>query len=90
MPEINGRVCIGCGACEYVCPADVYRMSDKKMPYIAYPEDCISLGGCFTCIKACPVGAIEHKDHFDKLRMEFAPAFAWEIQKKAWGLIKEE
>jgi NAD-dependent dihydropyrimidine dehydrogenase PreA subunit len=90
MPKINGRVCIGCGACVHICPADVYRMSENKMPFIAYPEDCISVRGCWLCIRSCPVEAISWKDHFDKFRKEFSPAYAWEERKRAWGLIEDK
>jgi len=88
MPEINLELCMGCGVCEYVCPNDVIRMRGQTA-YVEYPEDCVSIRNCWTCLKACPVGAIGWKDHTDKIRVEFTSRFAWEERKRAWGISME-
>jgi len=84
MPQIDTRLCIGCGACEFMCPADVYRIGKAEKAYMAYPEDCIGL--CWLCVQRCPVDAISWKDHTEKRKREFSPAFAWEQRKLAWGI----
>ena len=89
MPKIDGRLCIGCGACEYICPADVIRTKRKKA-YVAYPEDCLSVLNCWLCVHRCPVRAISWADHRDKVKKEFTPGFAWNERKRAWGIDCEE
>lgn len=51
---INPISCTGCGLCEKVCPADLFRMGDGVMT-IAYPADCCN---CLQCKYVCPVDAI--------------------------------
>lgn len=46
--------CIGCGACEVVCPHRVFVVADKKAQIVAQ-DLCIE---CGACSKNCPVAAI--------------------------------
>jgi NAD-dependent dihydropyrimidine dehydrogenase PreA subunit len=85
MPKINGSLCIGCGACEYICPADVIRMKGEKA-YVAYPEDCISTASCRVCERRCPVQAISWVNYRSLGKKEFSPFFSWEERKQAWGI----
>ncbi len=56
IQEINPRLCIGCGVCEAVCPADVIRMSETTgKAVISYAKDCWT---CYNCEIDCSVGAI--------------------------------
>lgn len=52
---IDSEKCIGCGKCGLVCPGSLIKMNDKKA-YIKYPKDC---WGCTSCVKECPVNAVE-------------------------------
>jgi len=52
-PEVKNNICIGCGKCKDVCPANAISMKDKK-PYIDR-KSCIK---CFCCQEFCPKGAI--------------------------------
>jgi len=52
--EINRLCCVGCGACESVCPGSLIRVRDG-VAYIDNPERC---WGCAACVKDCPVQAI--------------------------------
>jgi thioredoxin reductase (NADPH) len=57
-PEIDPRICIGCGACVIACPEQdahpVLGLIKDKAKLIG-PSNCIGHGACKT---ACPVGAI--------------------------------
>lgn len=58
-PDIDPRICIGCGACIAACPEQdshpVLGLIRNKAKLIG-PSDCIGHGACKT---ACPVGAIK-------------------------------
>lgn len=62
---INQELCIGCGACEAVCPEieSKERGFFKCIKYIngKYIIDCESCNNCGECVKICPVKAIEYK-----------------------------
>ena len=58
--EIYKEVCISCGACEQICPTDVFRIGSDGYPYTAYPDDCQA---CFLCEWDCPVNAIRISVH---------------------------
>lgn len=45
--------CIGCGACQSMCPQ---RCIEEGTPYKIEQEHCLHCGSCF---ETCPVGAIE-------------------------------
>lgn len=53
--RINKEKCIGCGKCTQVCPGSLICIKEKKA-HMKYPKDC---WGCVSCVKECPVGAIE-------------------------------
>jgi adenylylsulfate reductase subunit B len=53
--RINKDKCIGCGKCTEVCPGTLIALRDKKA-VMEYPRDC---WGCVSCVKECPMGAIE-------------------------------
>jgi coenzyme F420 hydrogenase subunit beta len=55
------RLCIGCGACKYICPASNITLSDILNEGI---RPIISSGNCTDCVKCvsvCPGAAIEHR-----------------------------
>lgn len=53
--RINKEKCIGCGKCTEICPGTLIALCDKKA-VMKYPRDC---WGCVSCVKECPMGAIE-------------------------------
>ena len=53
--RINGEKCIGCEKCTVVCPGTLIGIEDNKA-VMQYPRDC---WGCVSCVKECPMGAIE-------------------------------
>ncbi len=53
--RINETHCIGCGRCTEVCPGTLIELKEKKA-VMRYPKDC---WGCVSCVKECPVGAID-------------------------------
>ena len=54
--NIDPNICIGCGRCHDVCPGTLIKINEQKKAYIKYPKDC---WGCTSCIKECPVHAIQ-------------------------------
>lgn len=52
---INKQKCVGCGRCQNVCPGSLIKIDESGKAYIKYPKDC---WGCTSCIKECPVHAI--------------------------------
>lgn len=53
--RMNEARCIGCGRCAEVCPGTLIELQNKKA-VMCYPKDC---WGCVSCVKECPVGAID-------------------------------
>lgn len=53
-PTVYTKKCIGCGACETVCPAGAISIVEKKS--VINKKTCI---GCASCIAACPHGAMD-------------------------------
>lgn len=53
---INKEKCVGCKKCKEVCPGNLIKTDENGKAYIKYPKDC---WGCTSCIKECPVYAIE-------------------------------
>ena len=53
--RMNEARCIGCGRCAEVCPGTLIELQNKKA-VMCYTKDC---WGCVSCVKECPVGAID-------------------------------
>jgi len=51
--QTNDQECIGCGACEEICPVDAVKLKDEKA--VVDLDWCI---GCGVCAVSCPTGAI--------------------------------
>ena len=58
-PYVDEKICIGCGTCMAVCPAEpvVFQVGDKSQ--VIHPEACTQ---CYECVESCPVQAIELDD----------------------------
>lgn len=52
MIKIEIDKCVGCGACEQVCPSEALKIVDKKA---VVNSNCVH---CVTCVKYCKLGAI--------------------------------
>ncbi len=83
-PEFkNVKLCISCGRCVSVCPADAVRMKDEHPEFIF--EECI---GCAECITNCPTGALrilwnETSDNLQEKMAETALAVVNNKRNKA-------
>lgn len=53
---IDQSVCVGCGACEGVCPVTAISADGDK--YKIDPDKCTD---CGACAEVCPVSAIAKK-----------------------------
>lgn len=56
IKSIDEIRCTGCGLCEMICPADLFRLDEEahKMK-IVYQADCCN---CLQCKYICPVDAL--------------------------------
>lgn len=56
---VNPKKCIGCSACEEVCPVQAIKVDTMSLPVIAKIDfnKCLSFKGqnCDNCVKECPV-----------------------------------
>jgi uncharacterized protein (DUF362 family)/NAD-dependent dihydropyrimidine dehydrogenase PreA subunit len=55
-PELLPGLCIKCGRCQKICPADAIEITSNGATF--NKNRCIS---CFCCMEVCPVDAIEMK-----------------------------
>ena len=55
---IDQNKCRGCRKCINICPGNIIRINDSGKAYLKRKEDCWS---CVSCVKECPVSAIELK-----------------------------
>jgi len=56
-PVVDDELCIGCGACEEICPA-VFEVGDDGISRVIDPEGCGAAGCCEEAAEECPVEAI--------------------------------
>lgn len=63
MIQVDKDKCIGCKACEQVCPADAVRVIDRKA---CVNDNCVH---CVTCIKYCKFNAISEGPVAEKTLM---------------------
>jgi coenzyme F420 hydrogenase subunit beta len=77
----NWRLCVGCGACAYICPEGkiylVDRINDGIRPVLTNDE----CSGCDDCLKVCPGYQMVHSG----ISVNGSPA----IIMKEWGSILE-
>ena len=68
IAEVDEAVCIGCGACEEICPFGAIEMKEEEREFEeimlrvrkSYVNP-ILCKGCGACIPECPVGAMKQK-----------------------------
>jgi ferredoxin len=53
---VDKNKCIGCGACEAICPHNAIKLVNGKSTIDS--KKCVS---CGTCVNVCPVSAITNK-----------------------------
>lgn len=58
-PGVEKEICVGCGKCASVCPANAIRI-ENNLPIIDRKK-CIK---CFCCQEFCPKGAMKVKRTF--------------------------
>jgi ferredoxin len=59
-PVVDQELCIGCGACEEICP-DVFQVGDDGFSHVIAADPaaaCAAAGCCEEAVEECPVDAI--------------------------------
>jgi Pyruvate/2-oxoacid:ferredoxin oxidoreductase delta subunit len=59
LPLLDDALCIACGDCVLLCPADCLEMAGA-VPWLPRPDDCVS---CGLCAAVCPTNAIKMALH---------------------------
>lgn len=54
--RVDEELCIGCGACEEICP-EVFQLGDDEKSHVI-AQECDSAACCEDAAESCPVGAI--------------------------------
>lgn len=82
---VDWRLCLGCGACSYICPQQQIQLKDRIetgiRPHRTKPRDC---GTCDECLQVCP----SHSVDFGELKSR--PDYKCSVDKKTesdWGAI---
>ena len=57
LDRLMADLCIGCGKCSRICPAEAIEMKDEHPVWIK--ETCFM---CFGCLRLCPTAAIRYGD----------------------------
>ncbi len=57
---VDQELCIGCGACEQLCP-QVFKLGDDGKSHVI-AQECDSAGCCEEAADSCPAGAISIED----------------------------
>ena len=55
--KINKELCIACGLCEKICPADAIYVLESNKRQIDNSACLV----CYSCLKSCPTGAIRYR-----------------------------
>ncbi len=82
---VEWRLCLGCGACSYICPEQKIELADVAdegiRPLVAN-EDC---GGCADCLEVCPALVNDHRNLLEQdgliaeIKTAYGPALEiWE------------
>lgn len=82
---VDWRLCLGCGACAYICPDRKIQLAEllnEGVRPIVTDEEC---GTCRECLDVCPAyesdlrAGLERKDLLPELKASFGPVLeAWE------------
>lgn len=56
-PIVNPEICIGCGACEGICP-EVFKLTDGKSQVVQMEDYIAYQGKIQQAVDSCPVQAI--------------------------------
>jgi coenzyme F420 hydrogenase subunit beta len=62
---VEWRLCLGCGACAYICPEQKIRLLDFVEEGIRPVVETNNCGSCTHCLEVCPAYENDHtaKDH---------------------------
>jgi coenzyme F420 hydrogenase subunit beta len=55
------RLCLGCGACAYICPKDQIRLVDFFKEGVRPVVDATACGSCTQCLDVCPSYENDHR-----------------------------
>ena len=77
---VDWRLCLGCGACAYICPEDQVRLVDffaEGIRPVVERNDCV---GCRQCLDVCPAVQSDFRSDDFQPGLDFPDSFT-----KEWG-----
>jgi len=86
---VDWRLCVGCGACAYVCPSQAVRLHDFLEEGIRPIVDEQHCSSCQDCLKVCPGVESDFRPDVSAQRALDQPTMPLRTFEKEWGPVLE-
>src|ERR1035437_5003299 len=79
---VDWRLCLGCGACAYICPEQKVKLMDFFAEGIRPVADTIDCGNCRLCLDVCPAVSSDFRSTDQESSLNKRDSFT-----KEWGPV---